>query len=200
MPRSQAVSDGRILPGDGGQPRIERGEAVEGVGRDRAVTQLRLGADLAERALADPDADLVDVGGVGGTLAGNSLSMAAARATLAEVLTDDAFGEMSVLAQRFTAGVQDVLDSHDLPWTVTRLGARAEYRFARPAPRTGTESAAAGDDDVEEYLHLAMANRGILLTPFHNMALMCPATTEADVDRHTAAFADVVAAIVAPAG
>ena len=79
-----------------------------------------------------------------------------------------------------------------------QLGARAEYRFARPAPRTGTESAAAGDDEVEEYLHLALANRGILLTPFHNMALMCPATSEADVDRHTATFAEVVADIVAP--
>ena len=81
---------------------------------------------------------------------------------------------------------------------MVQLGARAEYRFARPAPRTGTDSAGAGDDDVEEYLHLAMANRGILLTPFHNMALMCPATSETDVDRHTAAFAEVVAAIVAP--
>ena len=80
---------------------------------------------------------------------------------------------------------------------VVQLGARAEYRFARPAPRTGTESAAAHDDDVEEYLHLALANRGILLTPFHNMALMCPATTGADVDRHTAVFAEVVAALFA---
>ena len=77
-----------------------------------------------------------------------------------------------------------------------QLGARAEYRFARPAPRTGTESAAAGDDEVEELLHLALANRGILLTPFHNMALMAPTTTDADVDLHTAAFADVVGELV----
>ena len=157
-------------------------------------------ADRLAARVADTDADLVDVGGVGGTLAGNALSLAAARATLAEVLTAPAFDEMIRLATRFTAGVQATLDRHDLPWSVVQLGARTEYRFARPAPRTGTASAAAGDDDVEEYLHLAMANRGILLTPFHNMALMCPATTEADVDRHTAAFADVVAAIVAPAG
>ncbi|MEZ5183309.1 MAG: transaminase [Acidimicrobiales bacterium] len=141
------------------------------------------------------DADIVDVGGVGGTLAGNALSLAAARATLGEVLTDEAFVGMIELATRFTAGVQDTLDRHDLPWTVTQLGARSEYRFARPAPRTGTESAAAHDDDLEEYLHLAMANRGILLTPFHNMALMAPSTEAADVDRHTDAFAEVVAAI-----
>lgn len=142
------------------------------------------------------DADLVDVGGVGGTLAGNALSLAAARATLGEVLTDDAFVGMIELATRFTQGVQATLDRHDLPWTVTQLGARSEYRFARPGPRTGTESAAAHDDDVEEYLHLAMANRGILITPFHNMALMAPSTTAEDVDLHTATFAEVIAAIV----
>ncbi len=146
-------------------------------------------------AVASGDADLVDVGGVGGTLAGNALSLAAARATLGEVLTDEAFVGMIDLATTFTEGVQTTLDRHDLPWSVVQLGARAEYRFARPAPRTGTASAAAGDDEVEEYLHLALANRGILITPFHNMALMAPSTTQADVEAHTAAFAEVVAAI-----
>jgi glutamate-1-semialdehyde 2,1-aminomutase len=158
-----------------------------------------LSAEVAARLAARvdaTDADLVDVGGVGGTLAGNALSLAAARATLGEVLTDEAFGPMIELATRFTAGVQATLDRHDLPWTVTQLGARTEYRFARPGPRTGTESAAAHDDDVEEYLHLALANRGILITPFHNMALMAPSTTADDVDRHTEAFAEVIAAIV----
>ncbi|HEX2578422.1 MAG TPA: transaminase [Aquihabitans sp.] len=149
---------------------------------------------LAERVAAT-GADLVDVGGVGGTLAGNALSLAAARATLDEVLTDDAFARMIALATRFTDGVQATIDRHGLPWSVVQLGARAEYRFADPPPRTGTASAAAGDDDVEELLHLALANRGILLTPFHNMALMCPNTTEADVGRHTDAFAEVVASI-----
>jgi glutamate-1-semialdehyde 2,1-aminomutase len=150
---------------------------------------------LRERVEAT-DADLVDVGGVGGTLAGNALSLAAARATLGEVLTDDAFVGMIELATRFTDGVQATLERHDLPWSVTQLGARSEYRFARPAPRSGTESAAAHDDDVEEYLHLALANRGILITPFHNMALMAPSTTAEDVDLHTDTFAEVVAAIV----
>ena len=158
-----------------------------------------LSAAVAERLAARVDAegaDLVDVGGVGGTLAGNALSMAAARATLAEVLTPTAFDGMIERATRFTAGVQAVLDRHDLPWSVVQLGARTEYRFARPAPRTGTESAAAGDDEVEELLHLALANRGILLTPFHNMALMAPTTTDADVDLHTEVFAEVVAELV----
>ena len=157
-----------------------------------------LSSEVARRlhdAVVGGDADLVDVGGVGGTLAGNALSLAAARATLGEVLTDEAFVGMIDRATAFTAGVQATLDRHDLPWSVVQLGARAEYRFARPAPRTGTESAAAGDDDVEEYLHVALANRGILITPFHNMALMAPSTTSADVDAHSAAFAEVVAAI-----
>jgi glutamate-1-semialdehyde 2,1-aminomutase len=157
-----------------------------------------LSADVAHRlheAVVGGDADLVDVGGVGGTLAGNALSLAAARATLGEVLTDDAFVGMIALAAAFTDGVQATLDRHDLPWSVVQLGARAEYRFARPAPRSGTASAAAGDDEVEEYLHVALANRGILLTPFHNMALMAPSTVRADVNAHTDAFAEVVAAI-----
>jgi glutamate-1-semialdehyde 2,1-aminomutase len=158
-----------------------------------------LSAETADRLAARVDAegaDLVDVGGVGGTLAGNALSMAAARATLAEVLTSDAFEGMVARATRFTEGVQATIDRHDLPWSVVQLGARTEYRFARPAPRTGTESAAAGDDELEELLHLALANRGILLTPFHNMALMAPTTTDADVDLHTQAFAEIVADLV----
>ena len=94
--------------------------------------------------------------------------------------------------QRFTAGVQETIDRHELAWSVVPLGARTEYRFCSPAPRTGTESAAAEDPDLEAYLHLALLNRGVLLTPFHNMALMCPATTEADVDLHTREFAAIV--------
>ncbi|WP_082589398.1 transaminase [Nostocoides sp. Soil756] len=141
------------------------------------------------------EADIIDVGGVGGTLAGNALSTAAMRATLDEVLTQDAFAHMTSLATAFTDGVQGVLDEYDVPWSVSRLGARSEYRFVRPAPRTGEESAAAHDDDLEAYLHLALCNRGILMTPFHNMALMCPDTTRGDVDRHTAVFREVVAAL-----
>ncbi|MCB0915066.1 MAG: aminotransferase class III-fold pyridoxal phosphate-dependent enzyme [Actinobacteria bacterium] len=145
-------------------------------------------AELAGRVATHPDADLVDVGGVGGTLAGNALSTAAMRATLGEVLTDDAFGPMIDLGGRFAAGVREAISRYELPWSVTQLGARAEYRFADPPPRTGTEAAQAGDDDLEQYLHLYLSNRGVLITPFHNMALMCPATTIDDVDRHTELF------------
>jgi glutamate-1-semialdehyde 2,1-aminomutase len=102
---------------------------------------------------------------------------------------------MTRLATAYTAGVQATLDELEVPWTVTQLGARAEYRFTRPAPRSGEESAAAADEELDAYLHLALCNRGFLVTPFHNMALMCPATSDDDVDRHTAAFREVVGAL-----
>ena len=147
-----------------------------------------LSAELAERILADESADIVDTGGVGGTLAGNALSVAAMRATLEHVLTDSAFARMISVADRYTAGVRSVLASRELPWNIVQLGARAEYRFCPRPPRTGGESAAAADAGLDEYLHLYLVNRGILLTPFHNMALMCPATTEADADAHARVF------------
>jgi glutamate-1-semialdehyde 2,1-aminomutase len=153
--------------------------------------------ELADRLLADRSADIIDTGGVGGTLAGNALSLAAARATLEQVLTPGAFAHMTSLAERFTAGVQSAIDRHALPWSVIRLGARTEYRFVAPAPRSGGESAAAAVPELDDLLHLYAANRGVLMTPFHNMALMCPATTVTDVDRHTEVFDAALAELVA---
>jgi glutamate-1-semialdehyde 2,1-aminomutase len=151
---------------------------------------------VRERIAAYPELDLIDTGGVGGTLAGNALSLAAARATLTEVLTDDAFATMIVTATGYTEGVQRLIDHHGLPWSVTQLGARSEYRFCAPAPRTGGESHAATDTELDDLLHLFLVNRGILLTPFHNMALMAPTTTAADVDAHLDVLSDVLSALV----
>ena len=137
----------------------------------------------------------MDVGGVGGTLAGNALSLAAARATLGEVLTPAAFDRMSALCDRFVAGVRGALAGHDVPWSIVQLGARAELAFAPEPPHDGGASAALHDGELEDLLHLFLLNRGILLTPFHNMALMCPATIEEDVDRHTEAFSELLAAL-----
>ena len=154
---------------------------------------LGLRAGLADRLIATPDADYEDTGGVGGTLAGNPFSLAAVRATLEHVLTDVAFERTIPLAGRFTAGVETVIERHGLPWNVTQLGCRAEYRF-QPAPaRNGTEANAASDPELERYMHLHALNRGVLLTPFHNMALMSPETTEDDVDRHTQVFGEAAA-------
>ncbi len=149
-------------------------------------------AEVAERIGAHIAIEDSDVGGIGGTLAGYALSMAAMRATLTEVLTDDAFGRMIPLAERWTAGVEDVIRSRSVPWHVTRLGCRAEYHFMPRRPRNGSEQAAAADFELERFLHLYAMNRRVLMTPFHNMALMSPATTEADVDRHSAMFAEAV--------
>jgi glutamate-1-semialdehyde 2,1-aminomutase len=157
-----------------------------------------LSAALADALLGRADLDLIDMGGVGGTLAGNPLSSAAARATLGEVLTDAAFSGMIKVATAFADGVRQVVAAAGLPWSVNQLGARVEYRFVTPAPRTGGESAAAADAELEDFLHVYLANRGILLTPFHNMALMCPATTHEDVARHHEVFAAAVGELRSP--
>jgi glutamate-1-semialdehyde 2,1-aminomutase len=155
-----------------------------------------LSASVAERVLSDPGADIVDVGGIGGTLAGNALSTAAVRATLTEVLTEDAFHHMIRLSERYGAAVTECLSATGLGWSITRLGARAEFRFCSPAPSSGTESAAAEDAVLDEYMHLYLTNRDVLLTPFHNMALTCPGTTEEQVDSLIEAFVGAAAALV----
>ena len=144
--------------------------------------------ELSDRVYAETDWKNADVGGVGGTLAGNALSLAAMRATLGEVMTDDAFERMIGLADRFELGVQSVIESHGLPWHVVRLGCRVEYLFRAERARNGSEAAAGQDEELDPFIHLFLLNRGILMTPFHNMALMSPATTAEDVDRHTEVF------------
>ncbi|MDX6415358.1 MAG: hypothetical protein QOH23_2768, partial [Gaiellaceae bacterium] len=140
-----------------------------------------------------PRDERADVGGIGGTVAANVLSLAAMRATLGEVLTDDAFVHMISLGARFEAGVADAIERHGLPWHVTRLGCRVEYLFRAERPRTGSDAAAGGNPELDRLIHLYALNRGILLTPFHNMALMSPATTEADVDLHSGVFDEAAA-------
>jgi glutamate-1-semialdehyde aminotransferase len=153
------------------------------------------GDAVGERIRASIERDDSDVGGIGGTLAGNALSLAAIRATLTEVLTDDAFATMLPLGERWAAGVDGMIRAGGAPWHVTRLGARAEYHFMPGRPRNGSEQWANGDPDLERFLHLWAMNRGVLMTPFHNMALMSPATTDADVDRHTEVFGEAVEAL-----
>jgi glutamate-1-semialdehyde 2,1-aminomutase len=149
--------------------------------------------DVAGRITERVELEDIDVGGIGGTLAGNALSLAAMRATLTEVLTDEAYSRMLPLGDRWADGVDAGIAAGGLGWHCNRLGARAEYSFSPTPPRTGAEAHGAGDVELERFLHLHALNRGILLTPFHNMALMSPATSEPDVDRHTEAFHEAVA-------
>lgn len=140
--------------------------------------------------------EMVALEGTGGTLAGNALSLAATRATLKHVLTEENLRRAAGMAERFTAGVEQVIAAHALPWRTALLGCRAEYAFG-PVPRTGAESHGALDAQLSRYLRLHAINRGVILTPFlSNIALVCSETTEADVDRHTEVFAEAVATLL----
>jgi glutamate-1-semialdehyde 2,1-aminomutase len=150
-------------------------------------------AEVAERIAETTQSATIDTGGIGGTLAANPLAIAAMRATLESVLTEESFRRTIPLAERFTAGVAGAIAERKLPWTVQRLGCRAEYWFRSVPPRNGAEAAASADPQLERYMHLAALNRGILLTPFHNMALIAPTVTTDDVDRHTEVFRESVA-------
>jgi glutamate-1-semialdehyde 2,1-aminomutase len=154
-----------------------------------------LSHEVADRVTAMLELENCDVGGIGGTLAGNALSLAAMRATLAEVLTKEAFDRMIPLAERWTAGVAKAIAEVGLPWHVTRLGCRAEYMFGTE-PRNGREAHDAMDFELERFMHLYAMNRGILLTPFHNMALMSPQTESEDVDRHSRVFREAAGELV----
>src|SRR5271165_6186954 len=151
---------------------------------------------VADLILKNHSLEDCDTGGIGGTLAGNALSLAAMRATLTKVLTKEAFDRMIPMAERWTAGVQKVIHDFGIPWNVTRLGCRAEYLFTQDTPKNGTEAHNAMDFELERFMHLYAMNRGILLTPFHNMALMSPATANEDVDDHSKVFREAVRELV----
>jgi glutamate-1-semialdehyde 2,1-aminomutase len=154
-----------------------------------------LTAEMARRLDPTLTDESIDVSGVGGTLTGNALALAAVRATLSNTLRDEDFAVMVPMAEAWTRGVQDTIGRHGLPWNVQQLGGRAEYWFC-PPPRDGAAAAAAVDHDLDAFMHLWAINRGILLTPFHNMALMSPFHSMADVDRHTEVFAAAADALV----
>jgi glutamate-1-semialdehyde 2,1-aminomutase len=172
---------------------VSIGKAIAG-----GVPTGALGLDdsLACAILADPSADLEDVGGVGGTLAGNALSLAATRVALTEVLTPAAFEHAIAVGDQLRAGIDEVIASSGVPWHAVQLGARVEYRFSPTPPRNGSESHAIDEPLLERFLHLHALNRGVLVTPFHNMLLACPATSLEDADRHTEVFAVAVGSLV----
>jgi len=155
-------------------------------------------AEVADRITITMQKEQGLLVGIGGTLAGNAVSLAAMRATFEHVLTDDVFEHTIAQAKRYTEGVESAIKEFDLPWCITRLGCRAEYWFQRVPPRNGSEARASNDGELAQYMHLATLNRGILLTPFHNMALMAPDVTVADIDKHTRIFHEIVKELVSP--
>ena len=147
-----------------------------------------MSTEIAQAIKSQVELEVIDTGGIGGTLAANALSLAAMKSTLTKVLTEENFEKMIKLGTRWADGVEKVIRKYNLPWSVNRLGARAEYMFSANAPKNGREAADAGDFELEQFIHLRMLNDGFLITPFHNMALISPDTTAADVDAHTLAF------------
>ena len=151
-------------------------------------------AAVAQQLMPTLTDSSIDVSGVGGTLTGNALALAAVRATLSCSLRDVDFAHMIPLATEWARGVQATIDEFGLPWHVQQLGARAEYWFC-PPPRNGADAAAACDAELDAFMHLWAINRGILLTPFHNMALLSPYHTSDDVALHTSVFREAVQAL-----
>jgi len=158
---------------------------------------LGMTAEVARLAVDRGKGPIRGLSGVGSTVAGNALCAAAMRAILEHVLTEAAFVRMTALTDRWSAGVQAVISRAGLPWHVVQLGGRAEYRYLPSAPVNGSEGARIGDVNLDRYLHLACLNRGVLMTPFHSMALMSPAHTSADVDLHSSVFSELVDQLVA---
>lgn len=154
-----------------------------------------MSADVAKHVEVLQLSEGIDVSGVGGTLAGNALCMAAIRATLTHSLLPEQFVRTKALAHAWTKGVQQAYQKRDLHWSVQQLGSRAEYWFC-PPPRTGADAAAAVDHDLDAFMHLWAINRGVLLTPFHNMALFSPFHNQTDVDKHTAQFDEALRALI----
>lgn len=153
--------------------------------------------EVYDKTVRNMLAETTGVNGLGGTLTGNALALAAMRATLQKVITKKAFDRMMPLAERFNGGVEHIIQQTGVPWHTVRLGTRVEYRFGAKPPRNGAEAIAAKDPLLNKYMHIYDLNRGILLTPFHNMALMSPYSTRKDVDLHTRIFQDSVEQIIA---
>lgn len=152
--------------------------------------------EIAKKAVVEIESEFGVAKGIGGTLAANALTMAVMRTTLAEILNEDFYNRNIPLAARFNEDVQSVIDEYKLPWSTTQLGCRTEYIFQKEPTKNGSEAAAAKDADLDWYMHLACLNRGIIMTPFHNMALITTATTKADIDKHTVVFREVIKNII----
>ena len=164
------------------------------IGGGIPVAAYGLSAELAARAELSLDSHDVDVSGLGGTLSGSVLAMAAVKATLTHSLLPSQFEKTISLATRWADGVAGSIAKHGLDWSVQQLGCRAEYWFCKP-PKNGADAAAAVDEQLENFMHLWALNRGVLLTPFHNMALVSPFHEKSDVDLHTEVFDAALSAL-----
>lgn len=157
-----------------------------------------MSADLAARAVRAKQEAPPGHSGIGTTLTGNMLAMAAMRAALTEVMTDAAYTHMLGLAGQLAAGLRRTIAHHALPWCVTQVGARIEFQFTPTPPRNGTEADRILDGELEHIIHLGLLNRGVMITPFHNMMLISPHTQAAGVEQLLAALDKVLQHITSP--
>jgi glutamate-1-semialdehyde 2,1-aminomutase len=151
--------------------------------------------ELAARMQAAKDNAPPGHSGIGTTLSGNMMTLAAIHATLTEVATTAAYAHMLELATTLENGLCAALQHHALPWCITRIGARLELQFCADAPVNAKEARAAQNDLLEHAIHLYLLNRGMLLTPFHNMMLVCPATSETDIMKLLGVFEGCLTAL-----
>ena len=121
--------------------------------------------------------------GIGTTLSGSKIQLALMRAVLEHYFTPEAFGPLETLAKRLEKGIADVIIKHGVAWHVVRVGARVEFMCTPEKPRNGGEAARVIHRPIDEAVHHYLLNRGVIVTPFHNMMLICPATTEAHVNQ-----------------
>ena len=133
--------------------------------------------------------------GIGGTLSANALAIAAMRETLEKVATKEAFGKMIAGQERLSDGLDAILAKHRIPWSLTRSGARCELQFMPTLPKNGSEAKNHFDWELMYYTHIYLANRGLLITPFHNMMLIAPMATHADIDRLIRGWDDILTEI-----
>ena len=140
-------------------------------------------AGISERMAALNTSRPAGHSGIGTTLSANALAITAMHAMLGQVITRAAYDHMLSTADHLVSQLNAVIASHTLDWHVSQSGARVELVCSVVPPRNGSEARAAMDHELESFIHLYLANRGILLAPFHNMMLVSPVTQASQVDR-----------------
>ena len=153
-------------------------------------------AGMADRMKAAKDNAPAGHSGIGTTLSGNMMTLSAIHATLTEVATPEAYTHMLTLAESLAQQLTNLIKKHQLQWNITRLGARLELQFCAKTPHNAQQARDAQNDILENAIHLYLLNRGVLLTPFHNMMLVCPATNNNDIERLVRVFNDCLEALV----
>ena len=143
-------------------------------------------SELAEKIAAVPRGS--GRSGIGTTLSGNAMGIAAIGATLRELATPEAYETMTRNGFELGEELWAVIKKHDLPWCVIHQGARIEIVFAPVPPKNAAEMRPAlAQHELNHALHLYLINRGVLIAPFHMMMLVCPTTTAQQIDRLVAA-------------